>query len=389
MPAGQPRQRGGERGGHVAQAGGNGLGDAAVLPQPNTLVLPEGGIRATPLLGPLVGEGYVGAVDLGGTKILAAVFNPQGQIAGRAKRPTGRDHAPAAIIDRIAQTLRQAAAAAGIDASAITAAGVGAPGPVRPEDGSITIAPNLDWVNVPLQADLAARLDLPVAVGNDVRVAVLAEHAAGAGRGVRDMVGIWPGTGVGGGMILNGEPYTGSASMAGEIGHITILAGGPRCGCGGRGHLEALCSRTAIVRAVAKQVKRGGKTVLTKIVGKDITRATSGDLAEAWSRGDQLVVRAIDEAARYLALGIASVANLLNPELAVLGGGVVEGLGQPFVDAVRGRVAKMPLTSSTGTLRIVKSELGDDAGITGAALLARRLQHSRMSPLPRLATSPI
>lgn len=390
MPAGQPRQRAGERGGHVAEAGGHGLGDAVILPRPDTAaLLPEGDDRATSLAQPLAGEGYVGAVDLGGTKILAAVFNPQGQITGRAKRPTGRDHAPVAIIDRIAQTLRQAAADGGIDASAITAVGVGAPGPVRPADGSITVAPNLDWVDVPLQAELAARLALPVAVGNDVRVAVLAEHAAGAGRGARDMVGIWPGTGVGGGMILNGELYTGSASMAGEIGHMTILAGGPRCGCGGRGHLEALCSRTAIVRAVAKQVKRGGKTVLTKIAGKDVTRATSGDLAEAWSRSDQLVMRAIDEAARYLSLGIASVANLLNPELVVLGGGVVEGLGQHFVDSVRGRVARMPLTSSTETLRIVKSELGDDAGITGAALLARRLQRSRTSSLARHVTAPI
>ncbi|MGH2353971.1 MAG: ROK family protein, partial [Chloroflexota bacterium] len=220
---------------------------------------------------------------------------------------------------------------------------------------------------------LQARLQVPVAVGNDVRVAVLAEHAAGAGRGVRNMVGIWPGTGVGGGLILNGHLYMGEGAMAGEVGHITIKAGGPKCGCGGRGHLEALASRTAIVRDIAKAVKKGEKTLLTKTVGKDVSTATSGALARAWRRGDKLVTRVLDRAAEHLALGIASVANLLNPELVVLGGGVVEGLGESYIEQVRKLVRKMPLQSSTESLRIVKSELGDDAGITGAALLARRL----------------
>ncbi len=379
-------------------AGNNPAGDAPASPQDGVVALPIGQVTPAqppsgpvsgPPSGPLTGEGYVGAVDLGGTKILAAVFGPQGQIAGRAKRPTGRDHTPAAVLDRIAECLRQAAAAAGVNAADLRGVGIGAPGPIRPEDGSVAIAPNLDWVDVPLRAELVARLAVPVAVGNDVRVAVLAEHGAGAGRGARDMVGIWPGTGVGGGLILNGELYTGTAAMAGEVGHITVHAGGPKCGCGGRGHLEALCSRTAITRAIAKRVKQGDKTILTKIAGKDVTRATSGDLAKAWARRDKLVVQAVDQAAAYLALGIASVANLLNPELIVLGGGVIEGLGEPFIDLVRGRVAGMPLASSTRPLRIVKSELGDDAGISGAALLARQLQHSRTRSLAPQATSPV
>jgi glucokinase len=323
----------------------------------------------------LAGDGYVGAVDLGGTKILAAVFAPDGTIAARAKKATGRDHSPAAVADRMASCVREAARAAGIDAANLRAVGVGAPGPIEAATGVVLTAPNLDWENVPLKAELEARLGVPVEVDNDVRVAVLAEHAAGAGRGVRNMVGIWPGTGVGGGVVLDGRLFRGTDGLAGEIGHITIKAGGPRCGCGGRGHLEALCSRTAIVRDIAKAARRGTPTALTKIAGGDLTSATSGALAKAWSRGDKLVTRVLNRAARHLAHGIASVANLLNPELVVLGGGVIEALGDQFVEQITAEVRKLPLHESTRSIRIARAAFGDDAGISGAALIARRHAH--------------
>jgi glucokinase len=302
-------------------------------------------------------------------------------VASRAKRSTGRDHTPGVVLDRVAACLREAATGAGIELADLQAVGLGAPGPIRPEDGSITLAPNLDWKDIPLRAELAARLPVPVAVGNDVRTAIQAEHAAGAGRGSRHMVAVWPGTGVGGGLILNGELYTGSGAMAGEVGHVTIKAGGPKCPCGGRGHLEALASRTAIVRAIAKQVKRGEHTALTRRVGKDVTRATSGDLAAAWRRGDKLVSHVLEEAASYLAIAIAGLATLLNPDLVVLGGGLIEGLEEPFIEMVRQGVSAQQLYASTRHVRIVKSELGDDAGITGAALIARRIQTPARKPL--------
>jgi glucokinase len=311
-------------------------------------------------------------VDLGGTKILAAVFAPDGSIAGRAKRPTGRDHSLAAVADRIADCVRRAARTAGVDAGALRAIGVGAPGTIEATTGVVLTAPNLDWENAPLRAELEARLGVPVDVDNDVRVAVIAEHAAGAGQGVRNMVGIWPGTGVGGGVVLNGQLYRGTNGLAGEIGHITVKAGGPRCGCGGRGHLEALCSRTAIVRSIAKAAKGGAPTVLTRIVGSDLTAATSGALAKAWTRGDKLVTRVLGQAARSLAHGIASAANLLNPEVVVLGGGVIEALGDRFVEQIAQEVRKLPLHESTRSVRIVRAAFGDDAGISGAAIVARR-----------------
>ncbi len=331
----------------------------------------------------LAGEGYVAAVDLGGTKILAALFDPQGRIVARAKKPTGADHSPAAVIDRMVDCIYAASGDAAVAAAQVLACGVGAPGPIDPQTGTVEVAPNLGWEQVPLRAELERRLGIPVAVGNDVRVAVLAESVAGAGRGVRHMVGIWPGTGVGGGLILDGQLYHGAHDLAGEIGHITVKLGGPRCGCGGRGHLEALASRTAIVREIAKAVKKGEKTVLTRIVGreKDLLKATSGDLAEAWEQGDKVVSKVLDKAAKALAAGIASVANLLNPELVVLGGGVIEGLGEPYVEEIRRRVRKHPLYGATRDLRIVKAALGDDAGITGAALLARRAVVAAQPPI--------
>lgn len=321
----------------------------------------------------LAGEGYVGAVDLGGTKILAAVFAPDGTIAGRAKKATGRDHSLETVADRMADCVREAARSARVDAAQLRAVGVGAPGTIEAATGVVLTAPNLDWENVPLKAELEARLGVPVDVDNDVRVAVIAEHAAGAGKGVQNMVGIWPGTGVGGGVVLNGQLFRGTNGLAGEIGHITVKAGGPRCSCGGRGHLEALASRTAIVREIAKAAKRGTATRLAQIVRGDLTTATSGDLAKAWGRGDKVVSRVLDRAARHLAHGIASVANLLNPELVVLGGGVVEALGDRFVEQIAQEVRKLPLHESTRSIRIVRAAFGDDAGISGAAIIARRL----------------
>lgn len=327
---------------------------------------------------PLAGEGYVGAVDLGGTKILAVLFGPDGRIVSRAKKPTGKNHDPAVVIDRIAACVDEAARSAGIEAAELRAVGIGAPGPVDPENGSVRTAPNLGWNDVPLAAELERRLGVPVALDNDVRVAVIGENEVGAGRGVDNWVAFWPGTGIGGGIVIDGRILTGVRHAAGELGHITIKAGGPRCGCGGRGHLEALASRTAVTRDIAKQVKKGEKSLLSQIVkGGDVERAKGGDLAAAFEKGDKVVVKAIDRAAKYLAIGIASIANAINPELIVLGGGLVEAIGDPFVRRVQEEISGRPLAAATAELRVVRSALGDDAGATGAGLLARRLATHR------------
>lgn len=323
----------------------------------------------------LAGTGYVVGIDLGGTKVLAAIFSPDGTIISRAKVVTGRTGG-LDVVDRMTAAVSEAAKVVGLDLSQIVAVGTGVPAPVNPVTGVVHMTPNIaGWEDMPLKQELGGRLGgIRVAVDNDVRVAVIAEHGAGAGVGTRNMVGIWPGTGVGGGLILDGRIYTGSSSYAGEIGHITIKEGGAPCGCGGRGHLEAYCSRTAIVKQLEKLVRAGKETRLTRIVGRDVLRAKSSDLAEAANLGDAVVISVLDRTARYLAIGIASIANLLNPEMIVLGGGVIEALGDDFVENVIARVRTEPFRATTGPLKIVASALGDDAGITGAAIIARQMQ---------------
>jgi glucokinase len=322
---------------------------------------------------PLAGDGHVAAVDLGGTKILAAIVAPSGEIVSRTKKATGKDRRPGPVLDRVAECVRRAAQDAGVELARLGAVGVGAPGPVDADRGALRTAPNLEgWQDVPVEAELGRRLGVPVALDNDVRVAVIAEGAAGAGRGHRNWIALWPGTGIGGAIVLDGEVVTGVNNSAGELGHITVKAGGPKCGCGGRGHLEALASRTAIVRWIEKKVDKGAKTSLTKKGGRGVGEVRSDDLRAAFDAGDKLVTRAIERGASYLAIGIASVANAVNPELVVLGGGLIEAMGEPFVRLVEKQVRKHPLRAATANLRVVASQLGDDAGITGAALVARR-----------------
>lgn len=276
------------------------------------------------------------------------------------------------MIDRIAEVMREAAKGAGIEPGVLAAVAIGAPGPVVADTGVLSVAVNLGWHDVPLRAELEKRLGVPVMVENDVRVAVLAEHAVGAGRGARSLVGFWIGTGVGGGVVIDGELISGANNSAGEVGHMTIKAGGPVCACGARGHLEPLASRSSVIQYISRKVKKGAKTNLTQIADGDVTDATSGDLAKAFRHGDKLVTRAIHRSAKYLSIGIASVANLLNPELVILGGGLVDALGEPYVRRTREELAGRPLLAATKPVRIVAAALSDDAGVVGAALVARR-----------------
>jgi glucokinase len=329
----------------------------------------------------LGGEGHVGAIDLGGTKIFGAVFAPDGRIVGRATVLVGRDRTPSAVVDRLAEAIDAAAADARLARRELRAVATGAPSPVELATGVVVHAPNLGWHQpVPLRDQLGRRLGMPVAVENDVRAAVLGENAAGAGRGVRNWVGVWPGTGIGGGVVIDGELFRGASNSAGEFGHMTVKAGGVPCGCGGLGHLESYASRTGIVNAIAEAVRGGERTVLSEWVGGDLTLASGADLGRAWRAGDAIVGRVVEEAATYLAVGIASIANCINPELVVFGGGVVEGLGDRFLALVAERLRGQEMVAATDPLRLVRCQLGDDAGLCGAALAARRVALAPSSP---------
>ncbi|MYB93338.1 ROK family glucokinase [Candidatus Poribacteria bacterium] len=312
-------------------------------------------------------------VDMGGTKILSAVIDAEGNILGTAKVPTKADASTSVVIDRIADSIQQAIGKSGVNAASIEAVGIGAPGPLDPETGVVIFAPNLGWRDVPLKAELEARAGIPTFVDNDVNVGTLGEHAFGAGKGVQNVVGIFVGTGIGGGIILHGELFHGASKTAGEIGHIIVKADGPKCGCGTRGCLEALASRTAMTKQLQKAIKKKGKkSVISKLTDGDLSAIRSGVLAKAVRSNDKLTLKVFKKATKYLGVGIGSIVNFLNPEMIILGGGVVEALDDTFLDNIRAAAEKYALPNTLDGVQIVRAKLGDNSGILGAAALARQ-----------------
>ena len=312
-------------------------------------------------------------VDMGGTKILAAVVDAEGNILGTAKVPTQAKDGTSIVIDRIADCIQKTIDESDVDTASIGAIGIGAPGPLDPETGVVIFAPNLGWKDVPLKTELETRVDIPTFVDNDVNVGTLGEHTFGAGRSVQNLVGIFVGTGIGGGIIMHGELFHGASKTAGEIGHIIVKADGPKCGCGTRGCLEALASRTAITKQCRKAIlKKGQKSILTKLTNGDLEQIRSGTLAKAVRNKDKLTLKIFKEVTKYLGIGIGSIVNFLNPEMIVLGGGVVEALDDKFIKNIRKAAKKYALPDTLKGVQIVKAELGDNAGVLGAAALARQ-----------------
>jgi glucokinase len=310
-------------------------------------------------------------VDLGGTKILGGVVGPDNRILGRAKRNTPAKEGGPAILQAMIECVDEALGVAGVDRRDVAAGGIGSPGPLDVKAGVILFSANLNVKNYPIGPELSAHLDKPVTVQNDVRVGGYAEFRLGAGRGFRDVIAAFVGTGIGGCIIQNGEIVTGSTGNAGEIGHTIVKAGGPRCGCGAKGCMEALASKTAIQRRVVKAMKKGTPTVLAEKMARKGGRLKSGDLAEAVAAKDPVALKAVQRSAHYLGLGLGGLVNVLGPEVVIVGGGVVGALGDPWVDLVRTSARTQIITDPDGQIKIVRAALGDDAGILGAALLAR------------------
>ena len=312
-------------------------------------------------------------VDMGGTKILSAVIDAEGKILATAKVPTKANKGASEVIDRIASSIQKAIDKSGVASDSIQAIGIGAPGPLDPATGVVIFAPNLGWRDVPLKAELEMRTGLPTFVDNDVNVGTLGEHVFGAGHGFQNVVGIFVGTGIGGGIILNGELFHGASKTAGEIGHIIVKAGGPRCGCGTRGCLEAIASRTAMTKQFRKAIlKKKKKSVISELTGGDLGAIRSGVLAKAIRANDALTLKIFKKVTKYLGIGIGSIVNFLNPEMIVLGGGVVEALDDTFLDDIRAAAKKYALPNTLSGVQIVSAKLGDNAGILGAAALARQ-----------------
>ena len=310
-------------------------------------------------------------IDLGGTKVLAAVVGADNEILGRSKRPTPASEGGEAILNTIVECIDEALAAANVSREDIAGAAVGSPGPLDVKTGTILFSANMNVRDFKLGPLLSAVLDRPVLVQNDVRVGGYGEFRLGAGRGVDNLIAVFVGTGIGGCVVQGGRVLTGGTGNAGEVGHIIVKAGGPKCGCGARGCMEALASRTAIARRVVKAMRKGIPTLLSETVSRKSGRLKSGELAEAVAAGDHVAVRETRRAAHFLGLGLGSLVNVLGPELVIIGGGVAEALGEPWVDLVRASARGQMLTDPFGKVRIERAALGDDSGILGAALLER------------------
>ncbi len=312
-------------------------------------------------------------VDLGGTKISAAVVSRAGKILGRARKRTKAHLGAAEVLARISLAVRQAAEDAETPMAKVAAVGIGAPGPLDPSSGVLLSAPNLPgWHDVPLAREISEALGIPVYVENDVNLGTLSEHVLGAGRGTKDMVGVFVGTGVGGGLILDGRLRSGARHAAGEIGHMVVAAGGPYCGCGRQGCLEAVASRTAMERDLRAGIAAGRESLLPELAGPRLKRLTSSVLARAWKGGCPLTREVVGRAQWYLGLHAASIVNLLDPEMLVYGGGMTEAMGEEFLAPIREVALQHLMPKDSAPIRLAAAKLGDDAGVLGAALLAQQ-----------------
>ncbi|MBM3832531.1 MAG: ROK family protein [Verrucomicrobia bacterium] len=316
-------------------------------------------------------EHFVG-VDLGGTKILAGVFTPQLKCLGKTKISTKPQRGPEAVVERIARCIEDAVDECDLDLKKVKGIGLGAPGAVDPESGKVIFAPNLAWEDLPLKKELEKQLDLPVFVENDGNICTLGVYEAELHSKPRDLVGVFLGTGIGGGLILNGRLHSGFNRTAGEIGHMIIEVGGPKCSCGNRGCFEAVAGRQAIFQKIQTAVKAGQKTILTEMLDDELTDMRSGDLRKAIRRGDKLVERIVEEAAEYTGIAVANLINLLNPDTIVLGGGIIDALEDEMMAIIVETAHDYALGGTSKGIEIIASKLGDDAGIVGSAVLARR-----------------
>ena len=315
--------------------------------------------------------GLRGGIDLGGTKIEAIVVNADNKVLGSARHPTPTSGTPADVAKQMAAAMDEAAKAAGTTTDALQGVGVGSPGSVNASSGAVSSARNLPgWDgSFELGPTLAEQLGTHVAVGNDVQVAIDAEFELGAGRPYHSLIGVFWGTGVGGGLILDGKLWKGRGG-AGEIGHMVVKRGGRQCPCGNKGCLEAYAGRAAMEGRARAEIKDGHKSDLIKIMehkGRD--RFTSAVWAEAVEHGDELAIGLIDDAVVALGVGIASAVNLLDVPAVLIGGGLGVRFGEPYVDRIR-KAMGHHLFPGHQPPDVHLVGLGDLGGALGAALLA-------------------
>ncbi len=309
-------------------------------------------------------------VDLGGTKITTALVDPSGRLLACDYRETLAAEGPEAVIGRILEGIRTVLALQHVPAEQIAALGVGSPGPLDIAAGLVLSPPNLPgWEQVPLRQRLRDALGITTFLENDANAAALGEYRFGAGRGCQHMIYVTASTGIGGGLILNGALFHGASDLAGEIGHMTILAGGQRCGCGNRGCLEALASGTAIARRARESVARGVPTRIAELARGQPERISARLVAQAAAAGDAEAQVILTEAMNYLGIGMANLANLFNPQRIIIGGGLTN-LGEALFEPVHRALARHAFPGAARAVEVLPAALGENVGVLGAAAVA-------------------
>lgn len=317
-------------------------------------------------------ELYIG-VDVGGTNIQAALVPECGRIVAREKLSTPRSGSGADTVAAIEAAIKAVLSEHGLKAGDIEAVGLAVPGVTDPAAGRVIITPNLNLTGEELVKPLAKRLGVSVAMGNDTNLGTLGERWLGAGRKASSLFGIFVGTGIGGGLVRKDKLWRGHRESAGEIGHTVIQCGGPKCACGNFGCLEALAGRWAIERDIRDAVKAGRTTVLTELLKGNLRQIRGGALGQALAAGDALVTEVLTRVGEVLGQACITVFHMVDPEMIVLGGGVMEACGDFLLPIVRKAVREHRLPGAREGGEVVLSPLGDDAVIVGAVALARQL----------------
>lgn len=307
--------------------------------------------------------------DLGGTKMMAAVFDKNFNIIATRRKKTKDGKGARSGIKRIGETIEEALQTAHVDHRKLGGIGVGCPGVLDLDRGVVLQAPNLGWRNVPLKKELEREFGCRALIANDVDAGTYGEYRFGAGKGARCVLGVFPGTGIGGACIYNGQLIRGRVNSCMEIGHIHMQPKGRLCGCGRRGCLETVASRLAISAEAAEAAYRGQTPHLMELAGTDLASIRSGALAAAIREGDAAVEAIVRHAAKDLGIAVASVVNLLAPDVVVLGGGLMEAMPGLYLKEIRAAIKRQAMKPFTQHLKVVPAKLADEAGVLGAAAL--------------------
>ena len=317
-------------------------------------------------------ESYNICLDVGGTKVLGAIFNEKDEIIYRLKKRSKSEGEGTADVEKvIISVVEEMIQQSGINRKKLNAIASCAPGVIDQDKGVVLFTPNLPWRNYDIAGAMKKKFGVPFYVGNDVNLGVLGEYKFGAAQGYKNIVGFFPGTGMGGGLILDGKLFTGNQFKAAEYGHMILDPEGPLCGCGQRGCLEAFSSKKGMSDYIRQQVGRGRECMLAEDVQNGVFR--SKRLKKALSKKDQVAMEAVDRACHYLAIATGNMINTISPDLVLYGGGIMEAMGELFLEKILKELDRYCMTSIRPTVDVKIAALGDDSILYGDLALIKGL----------------